>query len=50
MAQSWALELAPRGTTVNVVAPAATDTPMLRDPARSALPPKLPPIALHPVR
>jgi 3-oxoacyl-[acyl-carrier protein] reductase len=44
MARSWALELAPRGITVNVVAPAATDTPMLRDPARSALPPRLPPI------
>ena len=44
MARSWALELAPRGITANVVAPAATDTPMLHDPARSALPPRLPPI------
>ena len=44
MARSWALELAPRGITVNVVAPAATDTPMLRDPARSGLPPRRPPI------
>lgn len=44
MARAWAQELAPRGITVNVVAPAATDTPMLRDPARSASPPKLPPI------
>jgi 3-oxoacyl-[acyl-carrier protein] reductase len=44
MARSWALELAPRGITVNVVAPAATDTPMLHDPARSALPPRRPPI------
>ena len=44
MARSWALELAPRGITANVVAPAATETPMLRDPARSALPPRLPPI------
>lgn len=44
MARSWALELAPRRITVNVVAPAATDTPMLRDPARSATPPRLPPI------
>ena len=35
MARSWALELAPRGITVNVVAPAATETPMLHDPARS---------------
>ena len=44
MARSWALELAPRGITANVVAPAATDTPMLRDPARSGMPPQLPPI------
>lgn len=44
MARSWALELAPRGITVNVVAPAATNTPMLHDPARSALPPRRPPI------
>jgi 3-oxoacyl-[acyl-carrier protein] reductase len=44
MARAWAKELAPRGITVNVVAPAATDTPMLRDPARSATQPALPPI------
>jgi len=44
MARSWAIELAPRGITVNVVAPAATDTPMLRDPGRSGVQPKLPPI------
>lgn len=44
MARSWAMELAPRGITVNVVAPAATDTPMLRDPGRSAVAPKMPPI------
>src|SRR3954470_18429651 len=44
LARSWAIELAPRGVTVNVVAPGATDTPMLRDPARSAVPPKKPPI------
>jgi 3-oxoacyl-[acyl-carrier protein] reductase len=44
MARSWAIELAPRQITVNVVAPAATDTPMLRDPARVATPPRLPPI------
>ena len=43
MARSWALELAPRGITANVVAPAATETPMLRDPARSDTPPRLPP-------
>lgn len=44
MARAWAQELAPRGITVNVVAPAATDTPMLRDPARAGTPSKLPPI------
>ncbi|WP_448192642.1 SDR family NAD(P)-dependent oxidoreductase [Azospirillum sp. sgz301742] len=44
LARSWALELAPRGVTVNVVAPGATDTPMLKDPSRAGLPPKLPPI------
>lgn len=44
MARSWAAELAPRGITVNVVAPAATDTPMLRDPGRSGVAPRLPPI------
>jgi NAD(P)-dependent dehydrogenase (short-subunit alcohol dehydrogenase family) len=44
MARSWAIELAPRGITVNVVAPAATETPMLGDPARADVTPKLPPI------
>jgi NAD(P)-dependent dehydrogenase (short-subunit alcohol dehydrogenase family) len=44
LARSWAIELAPRGVTVNVVAPGATDTPMLRDPQRARLQPKLPPI------
>lgn len=44
MARSWAQELAPRRITVNVVAPAATDTPMLRDSARGAVPPRLPPM------
>ena len=47
MARSWALELAPRGITANVVAPAATETPMLHDPARSALQPRLPPIGRY---
>jgi 3-oxoacyl-[acyl-carrier protein] reductase len=47
MVRSWALELAPRGITANVVAPAATETPMLHDPARSALPPRLPPIGRY---
>ncbi|TPG47217.1 SDR family oxidoreductase [Roseomonas nepalensis] len=44
LARSWAAELAPRGITVNVVAPAATDTPMLRDPGRTSVAPRLPPI------
>lgn len=44
LARSWAIELAPRGVTVNVVAPGATDTPMLKDPGRAAVRPKLPPI------
>lgn len=44
LARSWAAELAPRRITVNVVAPAATETPMLRDPARAGSAPRLPPI------
>jgi 3-oxoacyl-[acyl-carrier protein] reductase len=47
MARSWAAELAPRGITVNVIAPAATETPMLGDPARAGTPPKLPPIGRY---
>ncbi|WP_265442232.1 SDR family NAD(P)-dependent oxidoreductase [Bradyrhizobium sp. SEMIA] len=47
MARSWAIELAPRGVTVNVVAPAATETPMLKDPARADVAPKLPPIGRY---
>lgn len=44
LARSWAIEAAPRGITVTVVAPGATDTPMLRDPTRQGSPPRLPPI------
>lgn len=44
MARSWAIELAPRGITVNVVAPAATQTAMLTDPKRGSVTPRLPPI------
>lgn len=44
MARSWAAEFAARGVTVNVVSPAATQTGMLSDPARSASMPRLPPI------
>ena len=44
MARSWAAELVPRGVTVNVIAPGATETPMLMDPARAGTPPRKPPI------
>jgi NAD(P)-dependent dehydrogenase (short-subunit alcohol dehydrogenase family) len=44
IARSWAIELAPRKITVNVIAPAATDTPFLRDPNRSGTEPVLPPM------
>jgi NAD(P)-dependent dehydrogenase (short-subunit alcohol dehydrogenase family) len=44
LARSWAAELAPREITVNVVAPGPTDTPMLRDPARSTTPVVTPPL------
>ena len=44
LARSWAVELVGRGITVNVVAPGATDTPMLRDSRRGAEPPRVPPI------
>ncbi|MDH2352323.1 SDR family NAD(P)-dependent oxidoreductase [Bradyrhizobium sp. SSUT112] len=47
LARSWAIELAPRGVTVNVVAPAATETPMLKDPSRTDVAPKLPPIGRY---
>jgi 3-oxoacyl-[acyl-carrier protein] reductase len=47
MARAWAAELAPRQITVNVVAPAATATPMLADPGRSGVQPKLPPIGRY---
>jgi len=44
MARSWAAELAPRRITVNVVAPAATETSMLLDPARRGVAARLPPM------
>ncbi|MGI4797241.1 MAG: SDR family oxidoreductase [Janthinobacterium lividum] len=44
LARSWAAEVASRGITVNVVAPGATETPMLKDPARGSVAPRMPPI------
>src|SRR3954462_15987793 len=44
LARSWAIELADRAVTVNVVAPGPTETPMLLDPGRAAPPPRLPPL------
>ncbi|URO01311.1 SDR family oxidoreductase [Leclercia adecarboxylata] len=44
MMRSWAAELAPRGITANVVAPGATQTPMLSAPGRQTSPPKVPPM------
>ncbi|MEI8265333.1 MAG: SDR family oxidoreductase [Betaproteobacteria bacterium] len=44
LARSWAAEVVVRGVTVNVVSPAATDTPMLRDSRRADTAPRLPPI------
>ena len=47
LARSWAKEVAPAGVTINVVAPAATDTGMLSDPGRAAIAPVLPPIGRY---
>lgn len=47
MVRSWARELAPRGITVNIVAPGATQTPMLDMPERRLSPPQLPPIGRY---
>ena len=44
LARSWAAEVAARQVTVNVVSPAATDTPMLADPQRATSAPSVPPI------
>ncbi len=44
LARSWAAEVVAHGVTVNVVAPAATQTAMLDDPSRATSPPKLPPM------
>ena len=44
LARSWAIETVESGVTVNVISPAATDTGMLTDPARSSTAPRMPPI------
>jgi 3-oxoacyl-[acyl-carrier protein] reductase len=44
LARSWAAEVVTQGVTVNVVAPAATQTGMLTDPARQGTPSRVPPI------
>jgi NAD(P)-dependent dehydrogenase (short-subunit alcohol dehydrogenase family) len=44
LARGWGKELARRGITVNVVAPAATDTAMREDPNRALPPPDPPPV------
>ena len=50
MARSWAAELLERRIAVNVVAPGATETPMLLDPKRGSTPPRRSPMGrfLHP--
>ena len=45
LARSWAAEVVAQGVTVNVVSPAATDTPMLRGATRADSAPRLPPIS-----
>jgi NAD(P)-dependent dehydrogenase (short-subunit alcohol dehydrogenase family) len=44
LARSWAREVVAQGVTLNVVAPAATATGMLDDPARAASSPRVPPL------
>lgn len=44
LSRSWAAELVSRRITVNIVAPGATETPMLLDPNRSGTPPRKPPM------
>lgn len=47
LVRSWAKEFAPRGITANVIAPAATATPMLSNADRAGVPPVLPPIGRY---
>ncbi len=45
--RSFAIELAPRGITANIVSPAATATPFLARGDRAGVPPVLPPIGRY---
>lgn len=45
--RSFAIELAPRGITANIVSPAATATPFLTRGDRAGVPPVLPPIGRY---
>lgn len=47
MVRSWAAELAPKGITANIIAPGATETPMLLSNERKDSPPKLPPLGRY---
>ena len=44
LGRSWAIELAPRSITVNVLEPGPTETAMTADPRRAATPPRTPPL------
>lgn len=47
LVRSWAKELAGRGVTANIIAPAATATAMLADDRRAGVAPILPPIGRY---
>jgi len=47
LVRSFAIELAPRGITANIVSPAATATPLLTRGDRAGVPPVLPPIGRY---
>lgn len=47
LVRSWAKELVGRGVTANVIAPAATATPMLADASRAQVVPVMPPIGRY---
>lgn len=47
LVRSFAIELAPRGITANIVSPAATATPFLTRGDRAGVPPVLPPIGRY---